>query len=110
MTETDRYPNSAANATAIIAQTSKPRLRRWEASEYLLATHGLSVATATLAALAVKGGGPKFNKAGRWPLYPLEELDAWARERLGAVVANTSEAAANKVRSPRAGAEVTAAA
>jgi hypothetical protein len=69
----------------------KPRLRRREASAYLDSEHGISCAPATLAKLACIGGGPAFHKAGRTPLYPREELDRWAKERLGRLVRNTSE-------------------
>ncbi len=60
-----------------------PRLRRWEASAYLENVHGLRVAPATLAKLASIGGGPGFHKDHRVPLYSVEELDRWAKERLG---------------------------
>lgn len=70
---------------------NKPRLRRWEASEYLRIVHGLEVAPATLAKLASVGGGPAFNKAGRVPLYPKPELDAWADKRLGKLIRSTSD-------------------
>lgn len=75
----------------------KPRLRRWEASEYLELVHGLTVATATLAKLASVGGGPRFQKGtGRTPFYPKDELDAWAAERLGKLVRSTSDAAGSE--------------
>ncbi|QCN96464.1 hypothetical protein D3093_11665 [Azospirillum argentinense] len=70
----------------------KPRLRRWEASEYLELVHGITIAPATLAKLASIGGGPSFNKANRTPLYPAVELDRWAIERLGKLVRSTSDA------------------
>ena len=70
----------------------KPRLRRWEASQYLLSEYGIELAPATLAKLACVGGGPPFQKAGRVPLYPTDLLDEWAVTRLGAVVRSTSEA------------------
>ena len=71
------------------------RLRRAEASAYLLSTHGLQVAPQTLAKYACVGGGPRFYKgAARWPLYPTAELDAWARTRLGELVSSTTEAQA----------------
>jgi hypothetical protein len=73
------------------AALSKPRLRRWEASDYLAAEHGIPCAPATLAKLACIGGGPAFYKAGRTPLYPRDELDRWAGERLGRLVRSTSE-------------------
>ena len=69
----------------------KPRLRRWEASEYMAFMHGLTVAPATLAKLASIGGGPGFHRVGRIPLYPRDELDRWATEKLGRVVKSTSD-------------------
>ena len=69
----------------------KPRLRRWEASEYMAFVHGFTVAPATLAKLASVGGGPGFHRVGRIPLYPRDELDRWATERLGRMVMSTSE-------------------
>jgi hypothetical protein len=71
----------------------KPRLRRWEASDYLLRAHGVKVAAATLAKLATVGGGPPYHKCGRAPLYPVTELDRWACERLGALVRSSSDPA-----------------
>ena len=71
----------------------KPRLRRWEASEYLSLVYGLQVAAQTLAKYASQGGGPAFNLAGRVPLYPTVLLDEWALARLGTPVSNTAEAA-----------------
>lgn len=69
----------------------KPRLRRWEASQYLRHAHGIDVAHATLAKYASVGGGPTFQKAGRVPLYPREALDAWAQDRLGRLQRSTSD-------------------
>jgi hypothetical protein len=71
---------------------TRPRLRRWEAALYPEIEHGLRIAPATLAKLASIGGGPGFQRAGRTPLYPRDELDRWALQRLGPVVRNTSEA------------------
>jgi hypothetical protein len=65
----------------------RPFLRRVGASEYLRDTWGIQRAPATLAKLAVVGRGPKFRKAGRWPMYTPADLDAWARELLGEGVA-----------------------
>ncbi len=71
----------------------KPRLRRWEAAEYLELVHGVTVAAATLAKYASVGGGPSFNKGSnnRTPLYPIAELDRWALGRLGKLVSSTSD-------------------
>ena len=71
----------------------KPRLRRSEASRYLELAHGVKVAPATLAKLATVGGGPPYHKFGRWPLYPVPELDRYACERLGALVRSSSDPA-----------------
>jgi len=71
----------------------KPRLRRWEAAEYLEIAHGISIAPATLAKMVTTGGGPHFHKALRTPLYPRDELDRWAAERLGKLRASSSEVA-----------------
>lgn len=69
----------------------KPRLRRWEASEYLKLAHGIRLAPATLAKMACIGGGPAFHKYRRTPLYPRDELDRWAIERLGPLRSGTSD-------------------
>lgn len=68
------------------------RLRRAEASEYLLTTHGVRRAPATLAKLACLGGGPLFVKMNHAPLYDPRDLDAWVAARTSAAVANTSGA------------------
>ncbi|MFO0911316.1 MAG: hypothetical protein U0795_00030 [Pirellulales bacterium] len=73
----------------------RPRLRRVDASAYLLHEHGFQVAAATLAKYASVGGGPAFQKAGRQVYYAREDLDAWARERLGAKQRSTSDIARN---------------
>jgi hypothetical protein len=70
----------------------KPRLRRWEAAEYLKLVHGITIAPATLAKLVSTGGGPAYHKSNRTPLYPTIELDRWAAERLGGLVRSSSEA------------------
>jgi len=67
------------------------RLRRKDASKYLLDSWGISRTTATLAKLAVIGGGPSFQKDGRFPLYLEAELDAWAERQLSPLVSSTSE-------------------
>ena len=82
----------ATSSSDIPRHLHKPRLRRWEASEYIELVHGLTVAAATLAKLASVGGGPGFHRVGRVPLYPRDELDRWAEQKLGRIVKNTSEA------------------
>ncbi len=66
-------------------------LNRREASAYLLEVHGIKRSYATLCKLAVVGGGPRFRKANRNPLYDAAELDAWAAEITSAPVRSTSE-------------------
>lgn len=78
-------------ATPLPREHWNPRLRRWEAAEYLAKVHGLQIAPATLAKLASIGGGPNFHAVPRMPLYPIAELDRWAAKRLGRLVTSTSE-------------------
>jgi hypothetical protein len=70
------------------ANLRKPRLRRWEAAEYLKLVHGIEVAPATLAKWVTVGGGPKFQKVNRTPLYPTVDLDSWATEKLSVPLRN----------------------
>jgi hypothetical protein len=87
----EKQDRALMSANDIPVRLKKPRLRRWEAAEYLEIRHGLRIAPATLAKLASIGGGPAFNHAGRIPLYPTGELDQWAKNRLGPLVNSTSE-------------------
>jgi hypothetical protein len=66
-------------------------LRRHEASGYLREQHGVIRAPATLAKLAVTGGGPKFRHVGKIPIYPIEELDAYAAAITSPLRASTSD-------------------
>lgn len=66
-------------------------LRRAEASAYLLERHGIQRRPATLAKLAVIGGGPIFRRAGRVPLYSPTDLDEFAARITSAPVHSTSE-------------------
>jgi len=67
------------------------RLRRTEASEYLLERWGIRRAPSTLAKLAVIGGGPAFQSANRTPLYLPDELDRWAESLLTPLRTSTSD-------------------
>lgn len=65
-------------------------MRRASASKYLgERTDGMYNA-GTLAKLAVTGGGPRFQKLGRFPVYTQEDLDEWLENRLSAKVTSTS--------------------
>jgi hypothetical protein len=68
-------------------------LTRTPAAKALCAA-GYPVARATLATLASRGGGPPFRRFGRVPLYRWGDLLNWARSRLSAPMASTSEAEA----------------
>ena len=88
----DPSPASAGTPPACLPpHLRKPRLRRSEASEYLLLAHGLQRAPATLAKLASVGGGPAFQKPGATPLYAITELDRWAVETMGPVLKSTAD-------------------
>jgi hypothetical protein len=65
--------------------------RRAEAARYVREIWGLPCSPSWLAKLAVIGGGPTFRKAGRFPIYTDEDLDAWSQGRIGAPRSSTSE-------------------
>lgn len=71
--------------------TRSHRHRRIEASRYLKEKWGIDRAPSTLAKYACVGGGPKFQHAGRSPLYLEEELDAYARSILSPLKSSTSD-------------------
>jgi hypothetical protein len=52
---------------------------------------GFRISPATLATRATRGGGPKFRKFGRHPLYKWGDSLEWARSRLSPLVSSTSE-------------------
>jgi hypothetical protein len=65
--------------------------RRAAAAKYVADTYGIPCSPKTLAKLACVGGGPPFRLAGRFPLYPVSGLDAWAQSKIGPLVRSTSE-------------------
>lgn len=67
------------------------RYRRKDASAYLRDQWGISRTPKTLSKLAVIGGGPKYQLAGRFPLYPKDELDSWAAALLSPLKSSTSD-------------------
>jgi hypothetical protein len=68
------------------------KLRREEAARYLREVHGIPVQPATLAKwFCLKSDGPPAFVAGRIPLYPRDELDAWVVQRLGPLRKSTSD-------------------
>jgi len=66
-------------------------MRRKMASQYLFEVHGVQLSPATLAKLAVIGGGPPFRRDGRFPNYDRPELDIYAEKRLGPLRRSTSD-------------------
>jgi hypothetical protein len=65
-------------------------LSPYEASQFLR-TIGLPTAATTLAKLRCVGGGPRFSKFGRKPVYTRQSLEDFARAKLSREVASTSE-------------------
>jgi hypothetical protein len=66
--------------------------RRKEVPRHLKERHGVALSEKTLAKWAcTSSDGPPFHLFGRVPLYPEDELDAWAERRLGPLVRSTSE-------------------
>lgn len=78
------------------ASLRKCNLRRDEASEYLRDTYNIRCAPATLAKMVSAGGGPRYHKVNRSPLYPVAELDIWARKQLGPLHSSSSDCLTNQ--------------
>lgn len=70
--------------------TIETYLRREQAAAYLQSRYG-AYTTETLAKLACVGGGPRFRRLGRWPVYTIADLDAWVLGRLSEPVGSTAE-------------------
>jgi len=70
-------------------------LRRTEAAQYVHEKWGYPCSPNTLAKYAVIGGGPRFRKAGRYPLYHPDDLDRWVRDKLSDLVTSTSALASS---------------
>ncbi len=56
-----------------------------------LTAAGFPTATATLATMACRGGGPPLRLYGRIPLYEWGAALAWARSRLSQPIRTTAE-------------------
>ena len=65
-------------------------LRRNQAAAYLVERYGV-YKTETLTRYASVGGGPKFRRIGRFPVYTAADLDEWAAARISPVVESTAE-------------------
>jgi hypothetical protein len=66
--------------------------KRDAASAYLAEHWGLSYTAPTLANMARKGTGPIYRLRGRYAYYRQEDLDAWARPRIGGLKRRASDA------------------
>lgn len=89
--EAEKHPEDRMEKYCLQTLLRKPRLRRDEASAYLLLMHGIDRAIATLAKDRTVGGGPDAQYDGRRPLYPRAWLDEWAAKRLGPRSSSTSD-------------------
>jgi hypothetical protein len=69
------------------------RLRRDETAKALTAA-GYPITASTLAWFASMGGGPPFQKFGRYPIYTWGTSVEWAQSRLSRPVKSTSELSA----------------
>lgn len=67
------------------------RLNRSDACDYLEEAHGITRKPSTLATYATKGGGPAFQKDGKFPLYTTQALDDWVEAQLSPLVTSTAE-------------------
>ena len=75
-----------------MTESTEGYLRRKEAARYVVETYNVPCSPRTLAKLAcISSEGPPFRKAGRFPLYPISGLDAWALAKFGPLVRSTSE-------------------
>jgi hypothetical protein len=73
-----------------IPDDPETRLRRDELAHALTAA-GYPISPTTLATKATRGGGPPFQKFGRWPLYGWGDGLQWAKSQLSRKVTTTSE-------------------
>ena len=65
------------------AQTEPLYLSRADAAAYVAKKFGFPCSEQTLAKLAVRRQGPEFKRAnGRFAVYPVASLDAWALTRI----------------------------
>jgi hypothetical protein len=75
----------------MFVQSQSLFMRRADAARYIRENYGIPCAAPTLAKYACVGGGPVFRKAGKFPVYSRDDLDAWANQRTSQRVSSTSE-------------------
>jgi hypothetical protein len=66
-------------------------LLRRDATAAALTEAGFHTSPKTLASLATRGGGPKFRKFGKYPVYRWGDALQWARAKLSPPVSSTAE-------------------
>jgi len=76
--------------------TSPDALLRRKANADALKEAGFTISEATLATMAVRGGGPPYRLFGRFPLYRWGDSLAWAQGRLSPPRRSSSEADAQQ--------------
>jgi hypothetical protein len=79
------------NTQPTIQTDIERRLSRKEACEYLEKVWGIQRKPSTFAAYATHGGGPVFQKDGRFPKYTISNLDKYAKKTLGEPVTSNCE-------------------
>lgn len=65
-------------------------LTRAEAAQYLTDQRGLPTAKTTLQKWVTAGGGPVYRRFGKYAVYAVPDLDAWADSKLTAPRASSS--------------------
>jgi hypothetical protein len=88
-----RIPHAAddfRNGRQMLAHLGRRAAALW------LTDQGYPIAEATLATMAVRGGGPPYEKFGCRTRYSHEQLIAWAVARTGRPLATTTEHRADK--------------
>jgi len=74
------------------AQPEPLYLSRADAAAYVAKKFGFPCSEQTLAKLAVRRQGPQFKRAnGRFAVYPVPGLDAWAVTRISNAPAATTD-------------------
>jgi hypothetical protein len=89
-------PRLSGEAPDLFALNPATRLNRNDAAAALRRA-GIPVAPSTLATMVCRGGGPKYKRFGRVPLYRAADLLAWLEEKLLPPVRSTSELDAARV-------------
>jgi hypothetical protein len=74
----------------MIPENPNVRLQR-NALAAALTEAGYPIKPATLATMASRGGGPKFQRFGSKPLYVWQDALQWAQSRLSPPIGSTSE-------------------